>query len=203
MSLHDIQTKVHVAKDKRNDFGGYNYRTAEGILAAIKAALPDGASIIVTDAMQEVAGQIFVSATATITFSDGTTASASGHAMHPLTKKGMDPSQITGAASSYARKYALAGLVALDDGSVDPDARKEAFEEEKPEKTPAEKFDWFKQVIESKTTVAGLEEFWNREDVKAYVKTLPETLSTKLIAIHSQRMAQLSEPAADELMGAG
>jgi hypothetical protein len=124
MSLHDLQTRVHVAKDKRNEFGGYNYRTAEGILAAIKAALPEGAFIVVSDTMQEVAGQIFVTATASVTFADGVTHSAQGHAMHPLTKKGMDPSQITGAASSYARKYALAGLVALDDGPADPDARK-------------------------------------------------------------------------------
>ena len=66
MSLHDLQTRVHVAKDKRNDFGGYNYRTAEGILAAIKAALPEGAYIIVSDEVQEVGGQIFVTATALI-----------------------------------------------------------------------------------------------------------------------------------------
>jgi len=138
MGLHEIQTRVHVAKDKRNDFGGYNYRTAEGTLAALKAALPDGATVIVTDALQELAGQIFVSATATITFADGTSASATGHAMHPLTKKGMDPSQITGTASSYARKYALAGLLALDDGSVDPDAAKQPYEpaEEQPAPPP-------------------------------------------------------------------
>lgn len=123
MSLHEIQTKVHVAKDKKNEFGGYNYRTAEGILAAVKAALPDGWSIICTDHLQEIGAQIFVSATAQIRNSDGQpVAEALGHAMHPLQKKGMDPSQITGAASSYARKYALAGLLALDDGSVDPDA---------------------------------------------------------------------------------
>lgn len=128
MSLHDLQTQVYVAKDKRNDFGGYNYRTAEGILAAIKAALPEGATITCTDTLQEVAGQIFVTATARVTFADGASFEAQGHAMHPLTKKGMDPSQITGAASSYARKYALAGLVALDDGSVDPDAAKRRYE---------------------------------------------------------------------------
>lgn len=128
MSLHELQKKVHVTKDKRNDFGGYNYRTAEGILAAIKAELPEGAHINITDTLQEVAGQIFVTATAAVRFADGVEYSAQGHAMHPLTKKGMDPSQITGAASSYARKYALSGLMALDDGSVDPDAQKKPYE---------------------------------------------------------------------------
>lgn len=128
MSLHDIQTRVHVGKDKVNSFGGYNYRTAEGILAAAKAALPDGATIVVTDDLVERAGQIFIKATAEIKFADGVSVTADGFALHPLTKKGMDPSQITGSASSYARKYALAGLLALDDGSVDPDGAKEPYE---------------------------------------------------------------------------
>tara|TARA_R110000851_G_C12896706_1_gene547713 strand:+ start:42 stop:692 length:651 start_codon:yes stop_codon:yes gene_type:complete len=130
MNLSELQTKVHVGKDKVNSFGGYNYRTAEGILAAIKAALSEGDTITVTEALQEVAGHIFVSSTATVTFEGGDTHSTQGHAMHPLTKKGMDPSQITGAASSYARKYALSGLVALDDGSADPDAAKESYKED-------------------------------------------------------------------------
>jgi len=123
MSLHDIQKAVQVAKDKRNDFGGYNYRTAEGIMAAAKPHMPDGWVILCSDDIVDVAGQIFVSAIASINDEKGSlVAACSGHAMHPLTKKGMDPSQITGAASSYARKYALSGLLALDDGSVDPDA---------------------------------------------------------------------------------
>jgi hypothetical protein len=131
MSLSGLQKQVHVAKDKKNDFGGYNYRTAEGILAVIKANMPEGAHITVTDRMQEVAGQIFVSATAKLYIPDCGEYEAEGHALHPLTKKGMDPSQITGSASSYARKYALAGLMALDDGSVDPDAAKQPYEEDK------------------------------------------------------------------------
>lgn len=127
MSLAEIQSKVHVAKDKRNDFGNYNYRTAEGILSAAKAVLPEGWSITCDDKISEVATQIFVSARACIWDAQNKLVSdAHGHAMHPLQKKGMDPSQITGAASSYARKYALSGLLALDDCSVDPDATNNA-----------------------------------------------------------------------------
>jgi hypothetical protein len=122
MNLYEIQTSVHVGKNKRNDFGKYNYRTAEGILSALKAALPEGATIIVSDTLQEVAGKIFVTSTATIKLATGEEYSAQGHAMHALTKKGMDESQITGSTSSYARKYALCGLLAIDDGSADPDA---------------------------------------------------------------------------------
>lgn len=128
MRFHEIQQAVHVGKDKRNDFGKYNYRTAEGILAAAKAILADGEYIILDDDISEVCGQIFVTSSATLYAGEVKLATARGHAMHPLTKKGMDPSQITGAASSYARKYALSGLFALDDGSVDPDAAKGAYE---------------------------------------------------------------------------
>ncbi|MBB95630.1 MAG: hypothetical protein CML68_13695 [Rhodobacteraceae bacterium] len=132
-SFSELQRKVHVGKDKKNEFGGYSYRTAEGILAAIKAALPEGAYVTLTEDITEVAGQIFVKSTATIYVPDEAEYTATGYAMHPITKKGMDPSQITGAASSYARKYALAGLMALDDGSVDPDAAKEPYQEELPQ----------------------------------------------------------------------
>ena len=140
MRLHEIQTTVHVAKDKRNEFGGYNYRTAEGILSAIKAALNEGETITCTDNVVEVAGQIFVASTATITLADGVQHSCTGWAMHPLTKKGMDPSQITGSASSYSRKYALSGLVALDDGSADPDGTSKPVENQGPQRISPDQF---------------------------------------------------------------
>lgn len=156
MSLHELQTKVHVAKDKKNDFGGYNYRTAEGILAAIKSQLLEGGSILLSDSIQEVAGQIFVTATATLKFAGGESAIAQGHAMHPLTKKGMDPSQITGAASSYARKYALSGLMALDNGSVDPDAAQQPYEP-----TPDDLPQLVIEAISGALTLTSLKQVWD------------------------------------------
>lgn len=191
MSLHELQTNVHVAKDKRNDFGGYNYRTAEGILAAVKAALPAGASLTISDSLSECAGQIFVRATATVRFEDGSDFSSDGYAMHPITKKGMDPSQITGAASSYARKYALGGLLALDDGSVDPDATtgtpgaREASPERNPDEitrhligalSSAKAYDDLKKRIAAKRFAAALA--WLKAEHKGHAQTVDEAITS-------------------------
>jgi len=120
--LADIQHRMRAPKDKDNNFGGYKYRNAEGIIAAFKGLSLSGATLVCTDTVAEVGGQIFVTATARLTIG-GETVEAQGHAMHPLQKKGMDASQITGSASSYARKYALCGLFAIEDESQDPDSR--------------------------------------------------------------------------------
>lgn len=120
--LAEIQKRLHAPKNKENKFGNYMYRNAEGILAAFKALDIEGATLTCSDDLQDVAGQIFVSATATLTIG-GECVSVTGHAMHPLQKKGMDASQITGTASSYARKYALGGLLAIEDETQDPDSR--------------------------------------------------------------------------------
>ena len=120
--LAEIQSKIAVPKGRNNDFGGYRYRKAEDIISAARAAAPAGTIILTSDKIEAIAGQVFVIATASITFA-GQTISADAGAMHPLQKKGMDASQITGSASSYARKYALQGLFAIDDGEHDPDAK--------------------------------------------------------------------------------
>ena len=121
-ALAEIQAKIAVPKGRNNDFGGYRYRKAEDIISAARAAAPAGTIILTSDKIEEIAGQVFVIATASITFA-GQTISSNAGAMHPLQKKGMDASQITGSASSYARKYALQGLFALDDGEHDPDSK--------------------------------------------------------------------------------
>lgn len=121
-ALAEIQSKIAVPKGRNNDFGGYRYRKAEDIISAARAAAPVGTIILTSDRIEEIAGQVFVISTASLTFA-GQTISADAGAMHPLQKKGMDASQITGSASSYARKYALQGLFAIDDGEHDPDAK--------------------------------------------------------------------------------
>lgn len=119
--LHEIQAKVKAPKGQFNNFGGYKYRSCEDIVEAVKPIVNKmGYSLILTDELVNIGARYYVKATATLT--DGKTFySAVGYAREEETKKGMDSSQITGAASSYARKYALNGLFAIDD-TKDADA---------------------------------------------------------------------------------
>lgn len=111
--LAAIQSKLHAPKNQYNKFGGYNYRSCEDILEAVKPLL-NGLVLTITDEVMEVGGRIYVKATATVT--DGADSiNATAFAREAETRKGMDESQITGSASSYARKYALNGLLLIDD----------------------------------------------------------------------------------------
>ncbi len=121
-ALADIQSKLKAPKDKKNTFGNYNYRTAEGMLAAAKGFTPQGATIVLSDKPCDVSGKLVLIATATFSFK-GESIEATSFALHALQKKGMDEAQISGAASSYARKYALGGLLAIDDSEGDPDGK--------------------------------------------------------------------------------
>lgn len=119
--LAEIQAKLKAPKGQFNSFGKYHYRSAEDILEAVKKVVnPMGFSITLTDQVQEIGGRIYVEAIATL-FNGELEYQATGFAREEETKKGMDGSQITGAASSYARKYALNGLFAIDD-TKDSDA---------------------------------------------------------------------------------
>lgn len=120
--LAEIQAKIKAPKDKTNDFGKYKYRNAESILAAFKEVQPDGVALTMSDEITFVGNRLFLVATATLIHGDQVIGQAKSAAMHALEKKGMDDAQITGACSSYARKYALCGLFAIDDSKDDPDA---------------------------------------------------------------------------------
>lgn len=111
--LAKIQKELKAPKGQLNKFGGYNYRSCEDILEAVKPLL-DGAILTLQDEIINIGNRFYVKATAT--FTDGTyTHSVTAMAREPETKKGMDESQITGMASSYARKYAMNGLFCIDD----------------------------------------------------------------------------------------
>lgn len=116
--LSEIQQKLKAPKGQENKFGGYKYRSCEDILEAVKPLLGD-ATLTLTDDIVEIGGRIYVKATATFTGEDTHTTTA--FAREAETKRGMDESQITGSASSYARKYALNGLFCIDD-TKDADA---------------------------------------------------------------------------------
>lgn len=119
--LADIQVKMVAPKDSYNSFGKYKYRNVDSILQALKPFLKvNNCTIVMTDKIEFAEGRVYVQAT--VTLSNGTDSiSSTALARESLSKKGMDESQITGTASSYARKYALSGLFAID-GSDDADA---------------------------------------------------------------------------------
>lgn len=111
--LAEIQKKLNAPKGQTNTFGGYKYRSCEDILMAVKPLLGEMA-ITINDEMMLVGDRVYVKATATIT--DGETSiSTSAFAREAVSKKGMDDAQVTGSTSSYARKYALNGLLLIDD----------------------------------------------------------------------------------------
>jgi hypothetical protein len=123
MSIHEelnrIQRELKAPKGQRNDFGKYNYRSCEDIVEAYKSVAGD-TTLIISDDMRLVGDRVYVEAKAVLSI-NGNSVSSSGFAREPLSRKGMDDSQITGATSSYARKYALNGLFAIDD-TKDADA---------------------------------------------------------------------------------
>jgi hypothetical protein len=122
MNLVKIQAELKAPKNQTNAFGKYKYRSAEDIIEAVKPILNKYATaLIVTDEVVQVGDRIYVQATATLLDDTDNTISAKGWAREEEVKKGMDAAQITGSASSYARKYALNGLFAIDD-TKDSDA---------------------------------------------------------------------------------
>jgi hypothetical protein len=155
--LKDIQQKLVAPKAKYNSFGKYQYRSCEDILEAIKPLLGD-ATLILNDDIVGVGERVYVKAMATLTLGDKQVC-ANGFAREAVTKKGMDDAQITGAASSYARKYALNGLFCIDDNedadklntSVEPEIIKE---------------------INAIDTVGGLNEFFRKHKPSGGVLTV-------------------------------
>jgi hypothetical protein len=113
--LNLLQLELKAPKAQYNNFGKYKYRSCEDILDSVKSLLKKyGFILLVSDELKEASGRFYIQAKATLT--DGNTEiSTTSYAREPLSKKGMDESQITGCASSYARKYALNGLLCIDD----------------------------------------------------------------------------------------
>ncbi len=165
--LARIQSDLKAPKGQRNSYGGYNYRSCEDILEAVKPLLAkEGLTLLIDDSIEQVGERYYVKATATIYDKTGSCISNSALAREELTRKGMDASQITGATSSYARKYALNGLFAIDD-TKDADATNKGQDEPKPAKEPTKA-----QIMNKLGACKSLDE------AKALFATLSETLKT-------------------------
>jgi hypothetical protein len=116
-----IQSELKAPKNQRNNFGGYQYRSAEDILEALKPLLNKyNCYLTLSDELVNIGDRYYIKATATI-YSEKTSVSVTAYAREEESKKGMDGSQISGASSSYSRKYSLNGLFLIED-TKDSDA---------------------------------------------------------------------------------
>ena len=178
--LNAIQSQLKAPKSQFNKFGGYKYRKAEDILEAVKPLLTNvGCILLCSDELTMIGDRYYVKATAKfIDTETGQEITTTAFAREEDTKKGMDGSQITGASSSYARKYALNGLLCIDDTADSdttntgddtpkkPTAKKAApkpEETQKPEEIDRETyFKFVRAFAEGKTTKSGgdLRERW-------------------------------------------
>lgn len=121
--LCQIQYNLKAPKNLFNKFGGFKYRSAEGILESVKPILHEAnCTLTISDEMVSVGDRIYVKATAVLKNATGETETCTAFAREPESRKGMDESMCTGSSSSYARKYCLNGLFALDDSENDPDS---------------------------------------------------------------------------------
>lgn len=127
--LLNIQRDLKAPKGQHNDFGNYYYRSAEDILEAVKPLLTEqGLLMTITDIIEQVGERYYIKAKVMVTDGEDSI-EVTGYARESLNKKGMDDSQITGTASSYARKYAMNGLFLIDD-TKDSDSNENHTERE-------------------------------------------------------------------------
>jgi len=136
-ALGEIQSELKAPKGQYNKFGGYAYRSCEDILEAVKPLLKKaGAVLTISDSIESCGDRVYVGAVVRFHFG-GEVIETRAFARESLEKKGMDASQITGAASSYARKYALNGMFCIDD-TKDADATNTGDEQKRPPAKPTQ-----------------------------------------------------------------
>lgn len=185
-----VQVELKAPKGQYNSFGKYKYRSCEDILTAVKPLLEKvGATITITDDLVLVGDRFYVKATATFTDTEKCTAiTNSAFAREDENKKGMDGSQVTGTASSYARKYALNGLLLIDDtkdADTDENHNERKAKAEKAEKEPAE-------------DRTGQPAYPSRDEMVGVIaKAYPEgkVRETLLMAMHAKTLEEMSEAA--------
>lgn len=181
--LNHIQQHLNAPKDAFNSFAKYNYRSAESILQAVKPLLAETQTVLtIADSIETHSNRVYIKATATL--SDGKDSiSTTALAREPESKKGSDESQITGAASSYARKYALCGLFAIDDNK-DADATNTHNKEQENAKPKPFDFEAAKEAIKTVRDLETLEKYF-----KAAQKKADENQLIEIQYIYNQRKA--------------
>lgn len=175
--LLNIQNELKAPKNQFNKFGNYKYRNAEDILEAVKPiCLKYKAVINVKDTIKQVGDRYYVEATAYITDVEKPAEyiENQAYAREEESKKGMDSSQVTGATSSYARKYALNGLLCIDD-TKDTDSE----EYQKSEKKEVMITDSQKELIISK---------FDKEDIKTYLEELNKSKLSELTILEASTL---------------
>lgn len=168
--LVSIQSELKAPKGQFNSFGKYKYRSCEDVLEALKPLLKENECFLnMSDEIVLIGDRYYIKATATITNNSGTSLSVSAFAREEESKKGMDASQLTGATSSYARKYALNGLFAIDDNK-DADATNkgdEKKEESRNGQDLKDKLESLKVKIDNCKYADEVLSIWNEnEDLK-------------------------------------
>lgn len=163
--LRQIQTEIKAPKNLYNKFANFSYRSAEGIITAVKPFLKKyNCTLTLNDEIVQVGERYYIKAVATLTDNESKeTETATAYAREPQDKKGMDDSQITGSTSSYARKYALNGLFLLDDAK-DPDSVEKDEEDEKARQNPNYKRVKVYEIINGTPIKAG--------DIAGYIEKM-------------------------------
>lgn len=190
-TLISIQNELKAPKNQFNSFGEFHYRSCEDILEAVKPLLfKYGAALILSDEVVLIGNRYYVKATATLLTSEGGTFKASAYAREMETRKKMDDGQLTGAASSYARKYALNGLFDIDD-TKDADTRDNrdlggAKPADKPAEKPTKNIDIDKEM-KAATTAAELQKM-----CRLLLNTKPK-LKDKIKEAYNNRLQEINE----------
>ena len=190
--LQRIQSKLKAPKNQENKFGGYKYRSCEDILEAVKPLLEqEGLTMTIQDNIELIGDRYYIKATVKL-FDKTSTVEVTAYAREEETRKGMDGSQITGSASSYARKYALNGLFLIDD-TKDADATNTHGKEEQTAQEPKKSNGTDKPASEKqlKLLYALVNKKNYQEGIKTYIKNVYNKDSSKELS--SQEASELIE----------
>lgn len=187
-TLHEIQVKLKAPKSQWNNFGKYNYRNCEDIVEAVKKILPKDAVLILSDSIEMIGERYYVKATATLSVSGGDRRSVDAYARESFDKKGMDSAQLTGATSSYARKYALNGLFCIDD-TKDADSV-ESAPQQQPKPVGKDEYDMLVANMEAAQDSGNLKEAFGLVH-SAKPRLTPSQYDT-LVAIKDKRKGEIT-----------